>query len=305
MLRNQLLFCSIVISAAACTAPDIETGLNAFSEGLTAVEKPLSPTLEQRITQEERQAREIGISKLASVYAAPAGCEALVFAPAEAGTLLNETASACVLEPRVTAPMARGSAKYAADGLAALSQYAAVVQDIAKSDISPRTSANFSGFLGSLNSFAAVANAGGGPVISDARIAPLSSLVSRPVEARRAQLLRRLVNAAHPEIKEIIAELIAYVDQSSQITAQAQVLGDSFERMTTAQDNGSVQQYRAAVRAYEAEFKSYQTTFNNSDTARLMALWKAHQLLHAQVNGPGDPETLIALLEDLKALSDQ
>lgn len=304
MLRHHLLSCSVVISAAACTAPGIDTGLDAFSEGLTAVEKPLSPMLDQRITQEERQTRETAISELALVYAAPTGCETLVFGPAEAGTFLDKAASACVLEPRVTAPVTRGSAKYAADGLAAMSQYLAVVQDIAQSDVSPETSANFSGFLGSLNSFAAVANAGSGPVISDARIAPLSSLIGRAVEARRAQILRRLVNAAHPEIKMIIAELIAYVDQSSQITAQAQALGDAYERMTTAQDNGSAQQYRAAVRAYEAEFASYRTSFNKSDTARLMALWKAHQLLHAQVNGPGDPEALIALLEDLKALSD-
>lgn len=304
MSRHYLLSISVIISTAACTAPNIETGLDAFSEGLTAVEKPLSPTLDQRIAQEERQTRETAISELALVYSAPTGCETLVFGPAEAGKFLDKAASACVLEPRVKAPVARGTAKYAADGLDALSQYFAVVQDIAKSEVSPETSANFSGFLGSLNSFAAVADAGGGPLISDARIAPLSNLIGRAVEARRAQILRRLVNAAHPEIKKIIAELIAYVDQSSQITAQAQALGDAYEHMTTAQDSGSVQQYRAAVRAYEDKFASYQTTFNKSDTARLMSLWKAHQLLHAQVNGSGDPESLIALLEDLKSLSD-
>ena len=304
MLRHYLLPCSVVISTAACTAPDVETGLDAFSDGLAAIEKPLSPTLDQRIKHEESQAREAAISELALVYSAPTGCEKLVFGPAEAGTFLDKAASACELEPRIKAPVARGTAKYAADGLDTLSQYLAVLQDVTKSEVSPETSANFSGFLGSLNSFAVVADAEGGPLISDARIAPLGSLIGRAVEARRAQILRRLVNAAHPEIKKIIAELIAYVDQSSQITAQAQALGDAYARMTTAQDNGSVQQYRAAVRAYETEFDRYQAAFNKSDTARLMALWKAHQLLHAQVNGPRDPEALIALLDDLKALSD-
>jgi len=304
MLRHYLLSCSVFISTAACTAPDIETGLVAFREGLTAVEEPLSPTLDQRIKHEERQTREAAITELALVYSAPIGCEALVFGPAEVGTFLDQAASACVLEPRVAAPVTRGSAKYAADGLAALSQYLAVVQDIANSDVSPETSANFSGFLGSLNSFAAVANTESRPVISDARIAPLSNLIGRAVEAHQAHILRRLVNAAHPEIRTIIEELIAYVNESSQITSQAQALGDAYERMTTAQDNGSVQQYRIAVRAYEAEFASYQTAFNRSDTARLLALWKAHQLLHAQVNGAGDPEALITILEDLKALSD-
>ena len=304
MPRYYVLPFFSVLALVACTTPDVETGLEAFSTGLSAVEKPLSPRLNQRVAQEERQAREGAISNLASVYAAPTACETLVFGPSDAGTFLDQAASACVLEPRVQAPVTRGSAKYAADGLAALSQYASVVEDIATSDVSPETSANFAGFLGSLNSFATVANAGGGPVISDARIAPLSSLIGRAVDARQAQILRRLVNAAHPEVKQIVSELIAYVDQSSQITAQAKALGDAYERMTTAQDSGNVQQYRAAVRAYEAEFDSYQKAFNASDTARLMALWKAHQLLHAQVNGPGDPEALIALLEDLKALSD-
>ncbi|OAN74651.1 hypothetical protein A8B82_18010 [Sulfitobacter sp. EhC04] len=294
-----------VILLVGCGVPATETEVAGFANSLSEVEAPLAPVLKAGTERETSAEKARFLARGELVYDRPLDCIEIVFGPRTATEKLDRRSAACDAAPRFRAPLVRGSAAYAASGLSALRSYATVLEQISGSDVSAQVNANFQEFLTSINAFATANNAAGAEngVIKTDQIEPLGNIVGRAVEARRGAILKRLVNAAHPQIKVIIAELIAYREPSERLLSQARALNTAYENLTTAQDSGNPEYYARMTARYEAELASFQKSVGASDAGRLMALWRAHQILHAQINGPGDPVELIGLLEDFKALA--
>lgn len=286
----------------ACTYPDITDGVTSLSSSLEVATKRAGPSLTRGVQAEAAREKDRQTRARALIYDYPTDCIAVSFGVTSLGAEDEFQPGKCVLGATYALPLVRGTAAYASEGFAALKSYEKVLKAINDSKVGPGTAENFASMVGSLNAFKAASGATSGAVVKKAEIAPMSSLLGKYVEARRARIVKQLVNTAHDDILLIVSELIAHFETSDRLNVAANRLAKAHSRMTTAKDSGSIQSYRRAVANYEASFNWYSKRLKNSHSAPLLAVWKSQQLLHKQVNTPGDIDGLIALLNDIEAL---
>jgi len=307
-MKLYLYLVGVIPVIAGCAAPNIETEVSGLVSSIEAADKSASQTVLSGVKAETAAEKRRMIAANEAVYDFPEQCLRLGFDGVSAEEKLALETSDCILQPRFNAPVVRGTAAYTAQGLAALKGYGDTLTTFSGATVGPDSAKNFQSFLTSLNTFAKAIEEDRSQekpdgIVRTSDIEPLGSLLGAVVEAQRARALRQLVNAAHDDVEVITSELIAYFDQTDGLLDASESLDAKYRAMGAAQDSGNAVQYRRAVVAYETEFEAYQKAVKGSHTGRLLAIWKAQQLLHRQVNGSGDPKALVKLLEDLRALT--
>ncbi len=221
--------------------------------------------------------------------------------PAEDRIAILPDPSACTHNPGFKVPDHRGTATYTALAMKVVSDYVATLEAMAGSKAPGSISANAQGFVKAVNAFKA---ARGEPeAISADQIAPLGGVVGALAEARRARMMRRFVDEAHEPLRDVLRELIAYSERNlDRLDREVSRLDKAHVAMLEAKSRGG-EAYVRSVAAYDAALTRFRSRYAKSNSARLAAIWTYHNILRESLGHDPDPEEIIKLLEDIKALS--
>lgn len=296
---KKMVCLSVLGVFAACSSPDVSNETKALSEVVDATVEQMGSRVAKNVSTEMDSAKFAAIEGNDQVYGASRECSKVANQP------LKANVAKCQLEPKYTFSQEKGTAVYQQMALTALSSYSKTLSSLVNSEAPADIQSNFNKFLESLNSFSNAASSGDTPsVINVDHIEPLSGLAGRIADARRFAAVKQLVNDAHGPVEEILRLLLAELNSEEGFAKLNEERQNALVRMRETRELGTVVQYRSAVANWERVIGEYEERLKKSDTARLIAIWKAQQLLHAQVNSAGDPEQLVGLLEDLRALAD-
>jgi len=300
-MKRAIVLMTGLALPTACGMPDISTEMAAFNGAVDAAAKPLFAQLDDEKTAAVARARAGAIQRGETVWGAPTPCLELVVGRVEA------TLAACTLQRRFDVPLERGTPHYSAEALETLRAYAAVLTELATSTAPAEIGASFATFLTAINGVAAAARRSEAVDVAPIpveRIKPLSGIAGRLAEAARYRAIRRLVNQADKPLEGVIRELIAQQRDNDGLRTEYEGLENAYVAMEKLKGTPGSAAYAEAVETYETEMAAFRARARSSHTARLILVLKAQRLLRLRVNQAGDLEDLVALLEDLKALSD-
>jgi len=302
-MKSGILVLGLLV-LAGCSAPNTGPAVKSFGETVAAATKSAKPQLDKAVAAQTRAAVAQAARRGDDIYFFPDECSDIAASLdlSDVDDTDGPTIDPCVLSPKVTLASERGTAKFAQEGLQVLEDYAATLAAIAGASVAEDADTNFRALNTSLFQFAATVNAAprNAPLNAD-QIGAVGNLLGRVADARRRAILERLVNAAHPEIRTIVYELIAHF----QIKGDDDMLGafdrldEAFVKMSDAQGTPA---YLRAVRAYEQEFERFDKTRSKAQSVKLLAIWRQHQLLREQVKSKPDLDEIRALAKQIKAL---
>lgn len=289
---------ALLLVMSACGAVDVAPEVAEFSASVGKATAPLEGDLATRAAGEAATARAGAVAAGELLYAPPLQC--VLAASATPGTKTGD----CTLDPLVTAPVAPGSATAMLSYAHMLRAYAEALAALATSDEPDAVGQAFGNVVSAAEDMAAAVP----DLAPKARMLgkanpSLTRLGTRLVEAQRLRLIRQLVRDAGPGVNEALDRLIAYRDADDGLSAGAEAVSQSYDRMEAARQSGDAGAYAAAVAAYEAQHADLQSRLARSDSGRLMLIREAQEKLEARLAKPGKLTEFIELIETLKALS--
>ncbi|WP_299042174.1 hypothetical protein [uncultured Tateyamaria sp.] len=293
---------------SACTVPDVSTEAKLLDASVAVSEKKDVPSVVAAANQERDEAKKSAISNSFQIYRAPTACSKL-------GSVgVSDTAfAACKLDAVFPVPDEPSTAVFREATWEVIRSYADAVNALARDESAKKIGENLSALLAASNGLKhSIDEDSDVLAIAESDIKTAASLATRLTESARARALKRLVDDAHDPLETMIDHLIIHDRKTSGLKEAARELTKASQALDEARPSptprpvtpAEFRAYSQAVTDYEKAFKTFRTIFDQSETKRLMTIWKAHQALRAALGTDQNIEATLGVLEDLKSLTE-
>lgn len=299
MTRAVLIVAGVL---AACSVPDVQPNVTAAAELLAVTEGTVRPGLEPLAAAELAEAEDAAMRDGRVIVGLDGTCH--YDEAREAGEVTTDCSLIAFARPDDGAV----NATTTLDALDVMAAYFTALGALASAESSDEVRARTAalmkalGDLGEGNDSAALDRIAAGAK-------DRAELVTRTAGFLAAQAriaaLRRVVRKADPVIARIVAPAAAFLDQQPGNLPDAQDRLDQAEAgYIAAAGSGNVAEHRAAAADLRDAFAAFKRAEAASPANRLLLLRRFHAELLDRLTSGGEPEDLLSVAEEIKAIVD-